>query len=183
MFQREVAERIVAAPGSQGLRPAWRARRLAHRGEDPVRRPPPRLHAAAQGRPRRSSQLVPRREPACRATRRAAGARHRGRLRPAPQDAAPEPEDPRRRRAAPAGRRPASTRTRRAEEIDVAGFVALAQCRWRPCGSASASMRLQIGEQPGDEIARRSGAIARASGARRVRMARSRVEAACRGRR
>ena len=38
MFQREVAERIVAAARQQSLWPAVGACRLAHRGEDLVRR-------------------------------------------------------------------------------------------------------------------------------------------------
>ena len=72
MFQKEVAERIVAAPGLQGLRPARRsspsgAADAAHRLRDPG----PRLHPAAQGRrapSSRSSALEAPRFPADAAT-------------------------------------------------------------------------------------------------------------------
>ena len=96
MFQREVAERIVAAAGDQGLRPAVGADGLAHAGADlcSMSRPPlscrrrmspPRVVRA--GAARRSAGL----------RRDGARARDRGGLRPAPQDAAPEPEIARRR--------------------------------------------------------------------------------------
>ena len=49
MFQREVAERIVAARRRRGLWPARRARQLARRDQDPVRHFAGRLRAAAQG--------------------------------------------------------------------------------------------------------------------------------------
>ena len=49
MFQREVAERIVAKPGDEAVRPARRALRLADRCEDRVQCRPQRLHAAAEG--------------------------------------------------------------------------------------------------------------------------------------
>ena len=49
MFQREVAERIVAKPDSEALRPAVGAGAVAHDGEDPVRRVAQRLRAAAEG--------------------------------------------------------------------------------------------------------------------------------------
>ena len=49
MFQREVAERIVAKPGSRRLWPARRACRLADGGQDRLRRAAAGLHAAAQG--------------------------------------------------------------------------------------------------------------------------------------
>ena len=49
MFQREVAERIVANAGRQDLWPAVGAGGLALRGQDPVRRGAVGLRAAAQG--------------------------------------------------------------------------------------------------------------------------------------
>ena len=49
MFQREVAERIVAAAGIEDLWASQRARRLADRGADPLRHVAARLHAAAEG--------------------------------------------------------------------------------------------------------------------------------------
>ena len=50
MFQREVAERIVATPRrARRLRPPRRAVRLAHARAHPLRRAAVRLHAAAEG--------------------------------------------------------------------------------------------------------------------------------------
>ena len=71
MFQREVAERIVAAAGQQDLWPPVGAGGLALRDKDPVRRRTIRLRAAAQG------DVVGR---AARPARRAARLRRRRRL-------------------------------------------------------------------------------------------------------
>ena len=83
MFQREVAERIVAASGLQGLRPARRDRPVAHA-------PPPALHGEARGLHAGALRgLGDRRVHADRAAdtrvpRADARRRDRGRLRPAP---------------------------------------------------------------------------------------------------
>src|SRR5579862_3863047 len=96
MFQREVAARIVAAPGSKN------ARRLAHAGKDPIRRRALGLRAAAEsdllGRAPCSTYAV-----ALQFTGAATG--DRGGLRPTPQDAAAKPEIARRRRPVTARRR------------------------------------------------------------------------------
>ena len=91
MFQREVAERIVAKAGQRALWPAVGAGGLADQSENPVRREPQRLRAAALG------DLLHRAAGAAAGTGRAgesekAGSGDRRRFRPAPQDAAPEPE-------------------------------------------------------------------------------------------
>ena len=101
MFQREVAERIVAAAGIEDLWPALGADRMAHREPHPVRHRAFGLRAAAEGDvfAGRARAAPPRRCPATAG----AGARHRSRLRPAPQDAAAKPEIPRRRSRCIAG--------------------------------------------------------------------------------
>ena len=130
MFQREVAERIVATPaeradyGRLAVLAGWRteARILFDV-------PPAAFVPAAQSDVERGRAHSPR-EPG--ALRRGDAVRaHSGRLRPAAQDAAPVAEGLRRARAgstfvallAAAGLEP----TMRAEEVDVAGFVALAR--------------------------------------------------------
>ncbi len=133
MFQREVAERIVATPASPkdygrlGVLCGWRTA-----GADPVRRLAFGFHTAAEG-DFDVVQLTPRPEPLpCRTEdldRRCAS-----RLRTAPKNAAAEPEAARRRRAAllaAAGLDP----TARAETIPVEGFVALANA-WRSMRAA-----------------------------------------------
>ena len=169
MFQKEVAERIVAPPGSQGLRPAGDPRAVARRPEARLRDPGPRLHPAAEGRQRRRPDRG-----AARAAlpRRPGGAlpRRRARLRPAPQDAAREPQAarPRRRGAARGGR--ASAPTDRAEQVPLEGFcrlsrlVAGALTVTRAGGTASATVASAVGRRRGrDRLA--GGSAAGASGA------------------
>ena len=123
MFQREVAERIVAGPGSKtygrlSVLAGWRAQAKILFDIAPSAFVPP---------PKVTSSLVracaARRAPALRSRR--AGARDRRGLRPAPQDAAREPEvarlDP-----VPLLENTAIDPTARAEDISVEGFVALA---------------------------------------------------------
>ena len=138
MFQREVAERIVAAPGRKSLRPA---RRCSPAGAREARIlfdvRAARLHAAAEGHlVGRATWCRGRRR--CPAIRDALRARDRGRLRPAPQDAAPEPEVARRRCRRRCSPRPASSRRARAEEIAGRGLRA----RWRARLRARSAERL-----------------------------------------
>ena len=89
MFQREVAERIVAAPGTQGLRTARRARAVAHAAAHAVHAAARGLHAAAEGRVlggRRVRAARGRPRPPCASARLERVTARR--LRPAPQDAA-----------------------------------------------------------------------------------------------
>ena len=127
MFQREVAERIVAGPGSKtygrlGVLAGWRSEAEILFDVSPrAFTPPPKVTSSVV-------RLMPRAEPlACDPA--GAGAGDGRGLRPAAQDAAPEPEDARPRRAAPAGR-PAST--------DTGGrrrSTSPASSRWpTPCG-------------------------------------------------
>ena len=90
MFQKEVAERIVAAPGLQGLRPPLDPRPVAHRPAHRLRAPGPRLHPAAQGGERRGPVRAPG-GAALPGRRRHPLARGGARLRPAAQDAARQP--------------------------------------------------------------------------------------------
>ena len=127
MFQREVAERIVATPGSKtygrlSVLAGWRTQAKILFDVQPHG-----LRAAAEGdlvggaaRCRAPAPL------ACDAQRLAT--RDRSRLRPAPQDAAAEPEDARR-RSGRAARRRRHRPDRAAEDIPVEGFVALARIR------------------------------------------------------
>ena len=102
MFQREVAERITAAPGSKTLRPPVGPGRLANRSPHPVRHRAVRVRAAAQGHVVGGG------------ARSAPGAAplwidrpaksDRGRLRPAAKDAASKPEVARTRSLAAARR-------------------------------------------------------------------------------
>ena len=110
MFQREVAERIVAKPGSKTYGRLSVLARLAHRGEDPVRHRALRLRAAAEGDVVGRAARTPPRAPALRPPR--ARARHRGGVRTAAQDAAREPEIARRSIPFRCSKRPASTRPR-----------------------------------------------------------------------
>ena len=90
MFQREVAERIVADERDRGkLRPPRRARRLAHAGPHPLRRAARSLRAAAEGDLERRPADAAAGSPAL--PGQGARGRHPRRLRAAPQDAAPEP--------------------------------------------------------------------------------------------
>ena len=89
MFQREVAERIRRPTRQQDLRPAVGAGRLAHAGENPVRHSSVAFRAAAQGDLVGGRVHSPRQAAALRPPPARAG--HRGGVRPAPQDAAPEP--------------------------------------------------------------------------------------------
>jgi hypothetical protein len=102
MFQREVAERIVAPPGSKtygrlGVLAGWRTE--ARDRCSTFRRAPSRRRRRS---PRRSCISCRARRP-CPAIRRCWSG-SRGRLRPAPQDAAPEPEVARARSGDPARR-------------------------------------------------------------------------------
>ena len=72
MFQKEVAERHRRRAAHQGLRPPVGARPMAARAADRVRRPGPRLHAAAQGDLERRPLIAARRR---RSPGRDAGAR------------------------------------------------------------------------------------------------------------
>ena len=74
------------------LRPARRAVRLAHTGRHPVRRQPVGLRAAAEGDVERGPDRAPGPAPALPGA--GSGSRDPRGLRPAPQDAAPEPEGP-----------------------------------------------------------------------------------------
>ena len=128
MFQREVAERIVATPGSKtmaGCR-CWRGWRTQAQILFDVAPsafvPPPKVTSSVV-------RLVPRqRRLPCDAGRCSGSPR---RLRPAPQDAAAKPEIARRRTVCAARPPPAFEPTARAEEIPVEGFVALARCLCR----------------------------------------------------
>ena len=90
MFQREVAERIVAPPGSKqygrlSVLAGWRTRaKILFDVHPSAFVPPPKVTSSVV-------ELVPRAD-AAGLRPGAARARHRGRVRPAPQDAAPEPE-------------------------------------------------------------------------------------------
>ena len=103
MFQREVAERIVAAPGGKiygrlSVLANWRCEtKILFDVKPAAFVPPPKVTSSVV-------RLVPR---AAAARLRCAGpaAGDGGRLRPAPQDAAAEPEDARRRCRRAAGRR------------------------------------------------------------------------------
>ena len=108
MFQREVAERIVAQPGSKtygrlSVLAGWR-----YAGEDPVRHRAVRVRAAAEG-DLLAGAARPARSPAALRDARAR-AHHRGGFRPAPQDAAREPEIARARPAFRCSKTPVSTR-------------------------------------------------------------------------
>ena len=125
MFQKEVAERIVAAPGTDAygrlvVLAQWRSD-----AADRLGAPAARLHPAAQGDERRRAA---RRGSTRRASRpRARPCRgHRRRLRPAPQDAARQP------RAARAGSEAllaaaGITPTERAERVSLEAFCRLAR--------------------------------------------------------
>ncbi len=103
MFQREVAERIVAAPGSKSygrlsVLTGWRAeRRILFDIAASAFVPPPNVTSSLV-------EIVPRAQPLAVRPGRAA-TRHGGCFRPAPQDAAPEPEIARQRSGAIARRR------------------------------------------------------------------------------
>ena len=125
MFQREVAERIVAKRERRGLWPARGARQLARRDQDPVRHLACRLRAAAQG------HLLGGAAGAARAHRSRATAARSNRWPPRPSASAGKccarasnrSRSIRRRLAAAAG----VDATRRAETIPVSGFVAMAR--------------------------------------------------------
>ena len=124
MFQREVAERIVATPdddayGRLAVLAGWRAEaRLLFDISPKAFTPPPKVVSSVV-------ELIPRVEPLpC--DRAALGARHGGRLRPEAEDAAPEPQEPRRRSIAAFWPPQAWSRRHGRKEIDVAGFVRLA---------------------------------------------------------
>ena len=117
MFQREVAERIVAKPGTDaygrlGVLAGWRTEaRIAFDVPPQAFTPPPKVTSSVV-------HLVPRAKSAAR-RREEARPGHRGRLRPAPQDAAPEPEEPGRRTAARGGGIDGSAARRDAERRGV----------------------------------------------------------------
>ena len=110
MFQREVAERITAAPGSKtygrlSVLASWRTEaRILFDIAPSAFVPPPKVTSSLV-------ELVPRRDAAALRLRGAAK-RDRGRLRSAPQDAAPEPEVAWARSVAAARGQPASRRRR-----------------------------------------------------------------------
>ena len=116
MFQREVAERLTAAPRSKSYgRLSVLVQWLAEPQilfDIPPRAfvPPPKVTSSVV-------RIVPRAEPLAPATQAGARTRHRRRVRPAPQDAALQPADARRpgRAAAraPASRRPPAPRNSR----------------------------------------------------------------------
>ena len=124
MFQREVAERIVAPPGSKtygrlSVLAGWRTQAKILFDVHPSNFvPPPKVTSSVV-------EFIPRADAAALRPP-PARAGQRGGVRPAPQDAAPEPSnaqpDPLPLLAA-AGIEP----TARAEEIPVEGFVALAR--------------------------------------------------------
>ena len=126
MFQKEVAERIVAASRLEGLRPAGDPRAVARRAEARLRDPGPRLHPAAEGRQRRRP---PRGAARAALPRRPGGAlpRRRARLRPAAQDAAREPAG----RSVPTSRRCSTAAgirpTDRAEQVPLEAFCRLSR--------------------------------------------------------
>ncbi len=129
MFQREVAERIVAAARLEDLRPPQRARRLA--GARPRscstcrRAPSPRRRRS----PRRWCSLP--RAGAARLRSGGPGAGDGRGLRPAAQDAPPEPEDARPRRACACWPRPASRR-RGGRRRSTSPASSRSPTRWRP---------------------------------------------------
>ena len=133
MFQREVAERIVAAPGSKRYGRLSVLARLAHARRASCSTSPPSAFVPPPKVTSSLVELIPRAEPLpC--DRRRAATGHRSRLRPAPQDAAPEPEIARRDPLSrcsppPASRRPRAPRTFRSQ-----GFVALARAFGRGAG-------------------------------------------------
>ena len=102
MFQREVAERIVARPatdsyGRLGVLAGWRTEaKIAFDVPPQAFTPPPKVTSSVV-------HLVPRTNAPAR-RREEARPRHRSRVRTAPQDAAAEPEKPRRRAPARSGR-------------------------------------------------------------------------------
>ena len=137
MFQKEVAERIVAAPGTQGLRPARRASRSGARAprllftlKPEAFTPPPAVASAVV-----EFDPIERPSPECSVAD--AGDRHGRRLRPAPQDAAPEPAS----RCAPNPRRCCAAAgidpTLRGEALTVRDFARLAYVLERLAGALS----------------------------------------------
>ena len=134
MFQREVAERIVADEsdrknyGRLGVLCGWRTEaRVLFDVPPPAFVPPPKITSSVvRLTPRKAAPALPRRRPR---------GRHEGGLRRG-EDAAPEPEIARPEPAsiiAAAG----TGGTGRAEQVPVAGFVALANTlhRLRPDGA------------------------------------------------
>jgi hypothetical protein len=126
MFQREVAERIVAAPGSSpmAVSASWPGGARWRRSSSTCRRKP-------SGRRRRSlppSSIWNRAPNRSRRTAKAAFAGDAARLRPAPQNAAPEPE---------AARRPGAAgrcRHRRVAEFARKRFRSRNSAGWRMRG-------------------------------------------------
>ena len=150
MFQREVAERIVAAPGSKtygrlSVLTQWRTV-----AENPVRHFAQGVHAAAEGDviagrvfPARGAARL---RPAC------AGESHRSGVRTAPQNAPAKPENIGRRSGRRCWTQAGIAGTARAEEIPVEGFVRMARAA---CGRRKDLRRrdlAQVGEQFVDEF-------------------------------
>ena len=125
MFQREVAERIVAAPGSKtygrlSVLAGWRTQaKILFDVAPSAFVPPPKVTSSVV-------RLVPR-EPAAALQFAGAAARDRSSLRPAPQNAAAEPEDAWRRCRQRCSPPPASNRRRAPRTFRFEGFVALAR--------------------------------------------------------
>ena len=154
MVQAEVADRLAAPPGSQGLRRPVGQGRLVRRRAPGRRGRPQRLLAGAQRR-LRPGRLDPPRAAGHHRHPRAGLRGRRRRLRPAPQDAA--------RRAARAGRLgrgrrgrprapPASTRSRAARSLDVErlradrrGAAASESAAWSVTVRAPAKINLHLG--------------------------------------
>ena len=115
MFQREVAERLVAAPRSPAYGRLSVLGAVALRAEDPLRPAAARLCTGAQGNLQRRSADAARGAVGAGIEARARTG-HRGRLRAAPQDAALEPQiaGPAGREAARGGRYRADRARRRA---------------------------------------------------------------------
>ena len=105
MLQREVVERMVAEPGTAGVRPALGDAAVPLRDGARPARAARRLHAAAEGRLGRRAHGAARRGPARRARRGALRAHRDGGLHAAPQDAAQRAARDRRGRSLRAGRR------------------------------------------------------------------------------
>ena len=124
MFQREVAERIVARENDEAYGRLARARQLAHRDQDPVRHFAGRVRAAAQGHVLGGAAgAAPAPEPcdrrALEQVTAAAFGQRRKMLRQSLKSLGVDPA----RLAAAAEVDP----TRRAETIPVSGFVAMAR--------------------------------------------------------
>ena len=146
MFQREVAERIVAAPGTKAygrlaVIAQWRTRpRLLFTVKPEAFTPPPSVASAVV-------EFVPIDAPVAGVPVETLGARDRRGLRPAPQDAAPEPASSL--TAEPGGRcspPPASRRRCAARRSPCATSPASPTCS--SAGAAGQTARLDVAMSP-----------------------------------